>query len=341
LPKVVPRTHNDYICRFEYISRGWELNLNDTLMVSAPIGHDLPFSIGFCSTLFACGKVVMLDSTDPEDICKTIQNEKVTSIAWTPALAIRLVAFEDLEKYDLTSLKKMYCGGGAAPAKLVKNVNEKLGCAYINAYGGTEGMNAQTRLDYDFEKICRTVGKPTCPYDTYKVVNPKGKELPPKTPGELMIKGPGIFTGYYNASEENEKVFDKKGFFRTGDLAMFDDEGNIVLTGRVREIIKRGGESISATEIESLIVTHPDVASVAVIGMPDPEMGERVCAYIQPKTGFILDFEAIISFLKSKKASVLQLPERVEFVDSVPLTEAKKTDKKALIEDIKRKLGVI
>ena len=136
-------------------------------------------------------------------------------------------------------------------------------------------------------------------------------------------------------------VFDKDGFFRTGDVAKIDEKGYITLAGRIKEMINRGGESISAVEIEHLIITHPDVVAVGVIGVPDPEMGERVCAYIQPESGAKLSFEEIISFLRGKGASVVQLPERMEFVDSLPLTEAKKlVDKKALREDIKKKIGI-
>jgi len=339
LPKVVPRTHNDYLCRVEYAARAWELTSNDIMLITAPIGHDLSFSLGLCTTLFTFGKVVMLDSTQAEDICRTIQKERVTAVAWTPTFASRLINFEGLKEYDLSSLRKMYCGGGASTAQLIRDVSQKLGCIYVNAYGGTEGMKTQTRLGDDLELVCRSIGKPTCPYDVYKIVDSKGKELPRNAQGELVIKGPGIFTGYYNAPEENKKAFDKHGFFRTGDLAMMDDAGNITLTGRIREMINRGGESISAVEIENLISAHPGVASVAVIGMPDPVMGEKVCAYIQPKPGSKTDFEGIISFLKAKRASVLQLPERIEFVDSLPLTQAKKVDKRALLEDIKRKIS--
>ena len=224
--------------------------------------------------------------------------------------------------------------------ELIKGVREKLDCVYINAYGGTEGMNTQTRLDYDIETVHRTVGKPTCPYDTYKVVDGQGNELLPNSSGELVIKGPSIFTGYYNAPEENKKAFTKDGFFRTGDLAMIDDSGNITLTGRIREIIKRGGESISTVEIENLIVTHPDVEAVAVVGMPDPELGERACAYIQQKSGADLSFEMIIDYLKTKNASVLQFPERIEFIDAMPLTKAEKLDKRVLEEDIRKKMGI-
>jgi len=339
LPKVVPRTHNDYLCRVEYSARAWELTSNDTLLIAAPIGHDLPFSIGLCSAIFTFAKTVMLDSTKPEDMCSAIEREKVTAIPFVPALAARMVNFGGLENYDLSSLKKMEVGGGAASKEVVKAVYEKLHCVYINAYGGTEGMNVHTRLDYDIETVLSTVGKPTCPYDIYKVVDEDGKEeLPPNTPGQLLVKGPGVFTGYFNAPEENKDAFDKDGFFKTGDLAMFDDSGNIILTGRLREIIKRGGESISTVEIERLIITHPDVEAVAVVGMPDPELGEKACAYIQPKPGVKPSFEEIISYLRSKNASVLQFPERIEIIDAMPLTKANKLDKRALEEDIRKKI---
>jgi non-ribosomal peptide synthetase component E (peptide arylation enzyme) len=209
---------------------------------------------------------------------------------------------------------------------------------FFNGYGGTEGMTTITRARDPLEVICTTVGRPTCPYDTYQVIDPKGKTLPLGAEGELVLKGPGVFTGYYNNPEENKKVFTKEGFFRTGDLARINEKGYITLTGRIKEMINRGGESISATEIERLITRHPGVAAVAVIPMPDPLMGERVCAYVQPKAGARLTFEEIISFLKGQKASVLQLPERIEFIDAMPYTGVQKTDKRSLQEDIAKKL---
>jgi non-ribosomal peptide synthetase component E (peptide arylation enzyme) len=184
------------------------------------------------------------------------------------------------------------------------------------------------------------VGRPTCPYDSYKIVDESGNQLPPNTPGELIVHGPGIFTGYYKMPRENEKVFDENGYFRTGDLAMVNDQGDFVLTGRIKEMINRGGESISATDIENLMMTHPGIIAVAVVPMPDPEMGERACAYVQPASGAELGFEAIISFLKDRGASVLQLPERIEFVEEMPYTKAEKLDKRALIKDIKKKIKI-
>ena len=339
-PKIVPRTHNSLINGIEYCSKSWEQTAEDINLLAGPIGHDLTFTKGFIGSIITLGKVVFLDSTDNKGICETIEREGVTSIIWVPTLAQRLLQYEGINNYDLGSLKKMHSAGGASHPDLVKDVTEKLKMTFFNGYGATEGMTTITRPRDDLEIICTTVGRPTCPYDTYRVIDKDGHELPFNTQGELVLKGPGVFTGYYNNLEENKTAFTKDGFFRTGDLAKIDENGYITLTGRIKEMINRGGESISATEIERLIDRHPDVAAVAVIPMPDPVMGERVCAYVQPKSGTRLNFDEIISFLKAQKASVLQLPERIEFIDSMPYTGAQKTDKKSLQEDIAKKLQV-
>ena len=338
LPKIVPRTHNDLICSSEYAAKAWKMDARDTCLLVGPIGHDLTFSKGFLGSILTYGKTVFLDSTDLDDICRSIEREKVTVLVWVPTLARRLVGFEGLGNYDLRTLKKMYCGGGASLPDLIKDVREILGCTFFNGYGATEGQTTLTRSDDQLETLYATVGRPTCPYDSYKVVDRNGKELPTNSPGELLIKGPGVFTGYYKNPEENEKMFDKDGYFKTGDVAKIDENGNVTLVGRIKEMINRGGESISAVEIEKLIADHPDVVLVAVVPMPDPEMGERVCAYIQPRPGAELTFENIISFLKNRKASVIHFPERIEFIDAMPFTKAEKIDKRVLKEDIEEKI---
>ena len=340
LPKVVPRTHNSLICGSLYAALSWEMNIHDTCLLSGPLGHDLAFSKGFLGSVLTLGRVVLLDSVEPADICEAVEREKITAIVWVPTLANRLVQFDGLKDYDLSSLKKMHCGGGASLPDMIRAVREKLQCDFYNAYGATEGMTTMNRSKDSLEIIYHTVGKPTCPYDTYKVVDPMGNTLPTNTPGELVIKGPGVFTGYYRAPEEDAKVFDKDRFFRTGDVAKIDEAGYITLTGRIKEMINRGGESISATEIEKLIIDHPNVVSVAVVPMPDPDLGERICAYIQTRPGTKMTFDEVIAFLKDKKASVIQLPERIEFIDTMPLTKAEKIDKSALKEDIGKKLGI-
>ncbi|MFA5905447.1 MAG: AMP-binding protein [Desulfobacula sp.] len=337
-PKIVPRTHNSLLTGSEYCARSWDQHSEDINLLAGPIGHDLSFSKGFLGSMITLGKTVFLDSTAEADICHTIEKEKVTSIIWVPALSQRLLEYQDRENYDLTSLRKMHSAGAASNPQLVKNVVRTLKMKFYNGYGATEGMTAITRTFDDIETICSTVGRQTCPYDTYHLIDVKGNPLPQGSEGELALKGPGVFTGYYNNPAENKKVFTADGFFRTGDLARIDSRGYISITGRIKEMINRGGESISTREIEELISEHPGVAAVGVVPMPDPLLGEKACAYIQPKEGVKLDFKEIISFLKSKKASVLHLPERIEFIGAMPYTAAQKLDKKALRKDIERKI---
>lgn len=339
LPKAVPRIHNDFVANVEYHSKAWEITSADTVLTAAPVSHGQGMLCGVGGSFFNCAKYVLIDSTKPEDICAVIEREKVTAFPTVPAILQRIVNFEGLGKYDLTSLNKVYSGGAASTAELVKAVHERLRCAFVNAYGSAEGSCAMTRLDDDLETICTTVGRKDCPYNEFKVINQYEEEVPAGTEGELVTKGPTIFTGYYKSDEENGKIFTKDGFFKTGDLARIDEEGTITLTGRIKETILRGGETISAVGIERLISGHPGIADVAVIGMPDRDLGERVCAYIVVRRGATLAFDDVITFLRGQGASVMQLPERIEFVKAIPLTKIGKADKKVLKDDIVKKLA--
>jgi non-ribosomal peptide synthetase component E (peptide arylation enzyme) len=338
-PKIVPRTHNSLACATECCSLAWTQGSDDVTLIVGSIGHDLSLSKGFLGSLITMGTIVFLDSTDTEVICETIERERVTAVVWVPTLAQRLLESDGLAKHDLSSLKKMHCAGAAAFPGLIRDVLVRLDVEFFNGYGATEGMATVTRSTDDVETVTSTVGWPSCPGDTYKVVDFEGHTLPAGESGELLVKGPGVFTGYYMNDEENAKVFDADGFFKTGDVARISDTGYVTITGRIKEMINRGGESISSTVIEKLIDRHPDIVAVAVVAMPDPLMGERVCAYVQPRSGCTLTFEAVLAFLREEKASVLELPERIEFIDAMPYTPAQKTDKKALQADITAKLA--
>ena len=338
-PKVVCRTHNSLGAGVGFCSLSWGQHCEDVNLIVGSIGHDLNMTKGFLGSVLTMGTIVMLDTTDMQLVCETIQREKVTSVIWVPTLAQRLLQYENLERYDLSSLKKMHSAGGAALPGLVREVFGRLGVRFCNGYGATEGMTTITRAVDDVETVCTTVGRPTCPADSYKVIDGNGNSLPPDTSGELLVKGPCVFTGYYKNPEENAKVFEPDGFFHTGDVAKISPRGYVTITGRLKEMINRGGESISATQIEDLIDRHAAVACVAVVAMPDPVMGERVCAYIQPKAGLTVTFDEVIGFLKAEKASVLALPERIEFIELMPYTPAQKIDKGALRADITRKLA--
>jgi 2,3-dihydroxybenzoate-AMP ligase len=338
LPKGIPRTHNDYICNVEYLHKGWEMNVRDVSLVVVPVGHNLAL-LNVVGAVLMGYKLVLLDSTKPQDICSTIEREEVTYLPTVPSVVRRVLESERLHDFNLRSLKKISAGGEPSAPDLIREVYRKLNCTYINEFGMSEGLLCRTSLTDDVETICNTVGKPCCPYEQIKVVDGMGKALPPDQEGELVTKGPGIFAGYLKHPEENERSFLRGGFFRTGDRARMDRSGNLKITGRTKDIIIRGGENISPALVEELLCTHPGIADAAVIGMPDKELGEKVCAYVRLTEGARIDPEEIKSFMESQGASNLLIPERIEFLSMLPLTEAGKHDKKALREDIKGKMG--
>jgi non-ribosomal peptide synthetase component E (peptide arylation enzyme) len=340
MPKAVPRTHNDYIASVEYHSKAWEITSNDVILTAAPVSHAQGMHNGVGSAFFNYAKYVITDSTDAEDILRVIEREKVTAFPTVPALVQRIIDLENLGSYDLGSLKKIYAGGAPTSPELVRSIYEKLGCLFVNAFGSAEGSGSMTRLDADIKTICATVGRIDCPYAQFRLLDQYGEDAPPGHEGELCAKGPNIFTGYFMSHEDNMKTFTSDGFFKTGDLATIDAAGIVTITGRIKETILRGGETISAVGIERLICSHPSVAEAAVVGMPDREMGERICAYVKLREGATLGFTELIVHLKTSGASVMQLPERLELISEIPLTKVGKADKRVLKEDIRKKLGM-
>jgi len=335
LPKLVPRTHNDFLCNVEYRAKAWQRSPHDVTLIATPITHNMAIEVSLNPTFLTGGKVVMIPSTHPREILEAIEKEKVTTTILAVAQVQQIVDFPELDRYDLSSLNVIATGGSYMPPETIRKVYKKLKCKFYNVYGSSEGPCSQTRYEDPEEVVLHTVGWPICPYDEFKVIDSNGNPLPIEVEGELVARGPCIFRGYYKSEEENREAFTPDGFYRTGDIAKFDRDGHLVITGRKKEIILRGGESISAKEVEGLISHHPKVEQVAAVAMPDPVLGEKVCAFIKPKMGMRISFEEVIDFLKEKKASVLYFPERIEVVEEMPLTRVGKVDKGRLREEIK------
>jgi 2,3-dihydroxybenzoate-AMP ligase/mycobactin salicyl-AMP ligase len=338
LPKGAVRTHNDYMCNIEYKSRAWDLNATDICLVATTVGHNLALLVTVTGAVFHGAKMVMLDSTYPADFCQIVQDEKVTCTGLVPTLISRIVNFENLSDYDLSTFEKIYVGAANSPPELVRATEEKIGAFYYNAFGMVEGPCSQTRPGDSVEIRCDTIGRPVCPYDDFRTLDQDGKPTPPGVEGELAAKGPGIFTGYLKNPQANQESFTPDGYFRTGDLAVIDERGIVRITGRIKDIIIRGGENIAARDVEDLISSHPNVEYVAAVGMPDPDLGEQVCAYIKPVEGASVNDDDIVAFMKEMEASKILYPGRIEFVDEIPLTAAGKADKKVLKKDIEEKV---
>jgi len=338
LPKGAPRTHNDYICNIEYKSLAWDINPTDTCLVVATVGHNLALLVCVTASVFHGAKIIMLDSTYPEDFCRTVQDEKVTCTGLVPTLISRIVKFQNLKDFDLSSFKKVYVGAANSPPELVREVEEKIGARYINAFGMVEGPVSQSHPDDPPEVRYGTIGRPCCPYDEIVTLDENGDKTPSGVEGELAARGPGVFTGYLKNPQANKKEFTPDGYFRTGDLATIDENGHIRITGRIKDIIIRGGENIAARDVEDLISAHPQVEYVAVVGMPDPDLGEQVCAYVKPAQGVSISHGDIVAHLAEMKTSKALYPVRTEVVAEIPLTAAGKADKKILKKDIEAKL---
>lgn len=338
LPKLVPRTHNDFLANIDFRAKAWERSPRDITLISTPLTHNMAIEVSLNPTFLTGGKVVMIPSTRPKDILEAVQKEKVTTMILAVAQVQQIVDYPEFGQYDTSSLQVIGTGGSYISSELIKKVYEKIRCKFFNVFGMSEGPCTQTRHDDPEEALLNTAGWPICPYDEFKAIDTSGNELPQGKEGELVARGPCIFRGYFKADAENQEAFTADGFFRTGDIAKFDREGRLIITGRKKDIIIRGGENISAKEVEELIAGYSKVEQVAAVGMPDPILGEKVCAFIKPKKDAIISFEEIISYLKEKKTSVLYFPERIEIIEEMPLTNVGKVDKKRLREEIKDKL---
>ncbi len=336
--KLVPKTHNAHLCKSYFFARTIGRSPWDVDLVVAPINHDAPQMMYVGPQALFGGKLVLCSSTRAKDILEYIEKERVTFCFLVPTLLADVLHEPDMEKYDCSSLRAIITGGAHCAPELVQEAYNKLPSHFYNCYGMTEGAGFLTRVDDPFEVTAHTVGKKFCPYDKYKVVDEDDDELPQGQEGELVAKGPSIVSGYYKSEGEERLVFTRDAFFRTGDIGKFDQLGNLIITGRKKDIINRGGEKISAQEVEDLIANHPRVLRAAVVGMPDPRLGERVCAYVEPMFGQKVTSEDIISHVKDRSRSLLLLPERVEIVPEIPLTAMNKVNKQQLREDIAQKL---
>src|SRR4030043_738079 len=338
LPKLVPRTHNDWFCNIDFRGKAWQRSPHDITLIATPITHNMAIEVSLNPTFLTGGKVVMISSPRPREILEVIAKEKVTTTILSVAQVQQIVDIPELDQYGISSLQVIATGGSYMPPEAIRKVYDKLKCKFYNVYGSSEGPCTQTRFEDTDEVIFHTVGWPICPYDEFKVIDSNGLELPQGEEGELVARGPCIFRGYYKSDVENREAFTPDGFYRTGDNAKFDSEGRLIITGRKKDIIIRGGENIGAKEVEELIGSHPKVEQVAAVAMPDPILGERICAFVKTKRNEAISFEEMVSYLKEKKASVLYFPERIEVIEEMPLTHVGKVDKMRLREEIREKL---
>ncbi|MFQ5827322.1 MAG: class I adenylate-forming enzyme family protein, partial [Dehalococcoidia bacterium] len=270
---------------------------------------------------------------------KQVQEERVTVAALVPTQLMMMVRHPDFEKYDLSSLRVVVSTGAALAYQDGVEAEERLGVPVVQAYGSTDSGNGGfADMDENREERLLTVGK-VLPGIERKLVDDEGKEVPQGEVGEVWLRSPAAGSGYYRDIETTRQAWTEDGWFKMGDLGRINRQGNLVLVGRKKDMIIRGGQNIYPAEVENLLMSHPNVYQAAIVGMPDPLLGEKCCAYVVPRPGQEFTFDEMVAFLRTKDLAPYKLPERLESLAELPMVaEGQKVDKNALHKDIEAKL---
>lgn len=342
VPKIIPRTHNDYVYNSRGFSKVHGMNENTVLLVVLPVAHNFALaSPGVQGCLFNGGRIVFSESPRAQDALPLLEQEQVTHLELVPALLITWLDDELIDNTDLSTVEVLNTGGQKFQPKLKRRTNRKFSNATIQeVFGMAEGLLTSPRLNDPEQILMQTVGRPMSPADEVKLVDDEGKEVEEGEIGEMICQGPYTFRGYYKSPEHNQESFTENGFFKSGDLMRWHSTGNLIIEGRVKDQINRGGEKISAEEVENLIIGHPDVKNVACVPYSDPVLGERMCACVVLNTERDgMELEELCQYLEQQQIAKFKLPERLEIVKEIPVVSGfNKVDKTKLRDYVEQQI---
>jgi 2,3-dihydroxybenzoate-AMP ligase len=332
IPKLIPRTHNDYLFNSKLATTVTDIREGDVLLLVLPIGHNLPLACpGMQGFLLRGATAVLSTSTRPTDVFALVAKYRVTHIHVVPALLIRWINDPSAGDYDLSSIRIIQSGGQRLQPETRQKAESLLPGLFIQEnFGMAEGLIMFVRADDPPDVRNETCGRPICPDDEVYLVDEEGEIVADGEVGELVVRGPYTLRGYFRSPEYNARAFTTDGFYRSGDLLRMHPSGNYIVEGRRKDLINRGGEKISAEEVENLILAHPAVLNVACVPYPDASLGERMCACVVLKDGQALAFEELVDFLLAFEIAKFKLPERLEILDTLPLSGFGKVSKKDL-----------
>jgi 2,3-dihydroxybenzoate-AMP ligase len=282
--------------------------------------------------------VVLHANTRPAEMFALIEKHKVTHLKVVPALLIRLINDDAAEAFDLSSLRLIQSGGQRMQPEVRAKTRALIPGVFVQEnFGMSEGTLMFVRAGDPEEVKLETCGRPVCDDDEVLLLDEEGRVVPDGEVGEFTVRGPYTLRGYFGVPEYNARQFTPDGFYRSGDLMRKHPSGNYIVEGRKKDLINRGGEKISAEEVENLILMHPAVQNVACVPMPDAALGEKMCAFVILKQGQSLHLKELVGFLLTKEIAKFKLPERLEVLPDFPVSTFGKVSKKALGELIARK----
>ena len=332
LPKLIPRTHDDYLYSVRASAEICALDEDTSYLVVLPVAHNFPMSSpGVLGVLHTGGKIVLSATPDPATVFPLIERERVTITALVPPLALVWLDAAARVPADLSGLEVLQVGGAKLPDSVAARVQPVLGCKLQQVFGMAEGLVNYTRLDDGDDLVLHTQGRPISPDDEVLVVDDEDVPVPDGTVGHLLTRGPYTIRGYWRADEHNRTAFTADGFYRTGDLVRRLDGGYLVVEGRAKDQINRGGEKIAAEEVEDHLLTHPAVHDAAVVGVPDGYLGERTYAFVVVRDGVPAPrLPEIRAHLRDRGLAGYKFPDRLRVVDSFPVTGVGKTSRREL-----------
>lgn len=329
LPKLIPRTHNDYAYNVRASSELCRFGPDTVYLVALPAGHNFPLGCpGFLGTLLQGGRVVMAGSPASSRAFPLIQAERVTTVAVVPAVAIQWMEDVGADPSVLESLSLLQVGGAKLTREAARRIRPELGCELQQVFGMAEGLLNYTRTDDPIEVVVETQGRPMSPADEIRIVDDNGEPVPDGEVGELLTAGPYTLRGYYRAPEHNERSFTPDGYYRSGDLVRRHPSGNLVVEGRAKDHINRGGEKISAEEVEDHALAHPAILNAAAVGVGDEKLGERIGLFAVTNQAVGLD--SLRQHFEDRGVAPFKCPELLYRVDDLPVTNVGKIDKVAL-----------
>ncbi len=330
-PKLIPRTHADYRYNARASAKASGVDETAVYLAVLPVAHNFTMvSPGIVGTFASGGTVVLSPDPSPTTAFDLVEREKVTISALVPALVGPWLDEAHRSPRDLGSLRVLQVGGSRLDEATARRVGPTLGCRLQQVFGMAEGLNNYTGLNDPEDLVCTTQGRPLSPADEVLVVDEQGDPLPAGAVGELLTRGPYTLRGYYRARELDPLRFTPDGFYRTGDLVTRSENGDLTVVGRVKDQINRAGEKIAAVEVEEALMGLPGVRGAAVVGLPDPVLGERSVALLVVPRRECPTRDEIRRELLGRGAAAFKVPDEVREVGRLPLTGIGKVDKKRL-----------
>ena len=329
LPKLIPRTHRDYMYQLRESAAALRFDASSAYLAALPVAHNAALGCpGVLGALLAGGRVVLATSPSPDEAFPLIEAERVTHTTLMPPILSLWVELHDVFGTDLGGVV-LQVGGAKLPPELATRAIETFGSPFTHWFGMAEGLLTYTRLNDPAEVVVHTAGRPLSPDDEIRIVDASGDDVAPGEIGELLTRGPYTLRGYYRADDHNARSFTSDGFLKTGDLCRRTSRGDLVIEGRIKDVINRGGEKVSAPEVEEHLLEHPAVRQVALVAIADRAMGEKTCAVVVSR-GACPSLRELREFLKQRGLADYKLPDRVVERDTLPHTSVGKIDKRAI-----------